>query len=267
MHHLADSLRVMGQLNEAETLARQAVEIYRASADRSPSARSEHSHALSVLAQTLVDSGKPEVAILVRREFIDDCRRLWPADDGLLATALANLGALLSQHKQFSESESVLREVVAIRERTSGRESAAYASALASLGLSLLQQAEHAEAEPILRECLEIRKKALQPDFPDYWLLANARSMLGGALAGRGAALIESDATTAIARFTEAEPLLVESTGWLMENAESVPPERLRQALERIVSLYESWDTLAPDGGWGEQAAKWRAELKKFEEP
>jgi tetratricopeptide (TPR) repeat protein len=223
---------------------------------------------VSVLSQTLVDSGKPDEAILVRREFLDDCRRLSPPDDGLLATALADLGGLFNQQEQYAEAEPIFREVLALREKTGGRESAAYASALASLGLSLLQQAKHAEAEPILRECLAIREKALRPDAADYWLLANTQSMLGGALVGEGAALIESDAPAAIAKFTEAEPLLVEAGEWLKQNAERIPQQyradRLPEALERIINLYESWDTVAPDTGKADQAAKWRAELENL---
>jgi hypothetical protein len=124
------------------------------------------------------------------------------------------------------------------------------------------------EAEPLARECLEIREKTLEPESPDYWLLASTRSMLGGALAGQGAALIASNAPAAIAKFTEAEPLLVEAGGWLTQNPDRVPQqvraERLRQALEQIVSLYESWDTAAPDSGKADQAGQWRTELQNL---
>ncbi len=37
-----------------------------------------------------------------------------------------------------------------------------------------------------------------------------------------------------------------------------------REVLERIVELYEVWNTVAPDTGKAEQAAKWRTELEKL---
>ena len=92
--------------------------------------------------------------------------------------------------------------------------------------------------------------------------------MLGGALTGRGATLIESDVPAAGSMFAEAEPLLIESGDWLTRNADRIPQqyrdERLRQALERVVKLYEVWNTVVPDTGKAEQAAKWRTELEKL---
>ncbi|GMU81956.1 MAG: hypothetical protein AMXMBFR47_18270 [Planctomycetota bacterium] len=266
LHHLADSLLALQKLDEAEILARQAVEIYRAAADPSARGRREYCHAVDVLSQTLVDAGKPGEAILIEREFVDDLRRLVPPGDPSVATELAEFGLLLSEQKQYVEADSILREVVTIREQTSGRESKAFASALASLGLSLLAQDKYAEVEPLLRECLEIRQKALRPDSPDYWFLANTRSMLGGALVGQGAALIESNAPAAIAKFIEAEPLLVEAGEWLTQNSDRIPEEfrakRIRQALERIVRLYESWHATDPDKGHDGKAAEWRAKMQ-----
>jgi len=145
------------------------------------------------------------------------------------------------------------------------------ANSLGALSLLLLKQGKYDNAEPLLRECLSIREKVIGPDAPNSWYFVNTRSMLGGALAGQGAALIESDVPAAIARFSEAEPMLVESAGWLTQNADHIPEqhraERLRQALERVVKLYECWDTVAPNTGKAEQSATWRAELKQLSGP
>ena len=107
-------------------------------------------------------------------------------------------------------------------------------SLLAILGMCLLEQDKHAEAEPVLRECLALRTKDAPPG---HWLVFNAMSMLGGALAGQG-------------KYAEAEPLLLEGY------EKMTPPEavayRKREALERIVELYEAWDM--PD-----KAKEWRA--------
>jgi tetratricopeptide (TPR) repeat protein len=220
---LADIHGDLGQHGEAVAVAREALTI--AKADSSQEQRDYHRRAINLLSRTLVDSGKSDEAIQVRREFVEDCRRLLPPEDLALASALAQLGELL------------------------------------------LEQDKYAEAEPALRECAAIREIALGLDSPDYWYLANARSMFGGALAGQAAALIESDAPAAISKFTKAEPLLVESADWLTRNADRIPQEsrakRLRKSLERIVSLYERWDAVAPETGKADRAAEWRAELEK----
>ena len=78
-----------------------------------------------------------------------------------------------------------------------------------------------------------------------------------------------------IEKLREAEPLLLNGYAKLNENAESIPEAartlRLRQALERIVKLYESWDAAEPGQGYDAEAAEWRAKLRerddKPEEP
>ncbi len=64
-------------------------------------------------------------------------------------------------------------------------------------------------AEPLLRECLSIREKALKKG---DWLITYARSKLGESLAKQS-------------KFTEAEPLLIESANALQEN-QNAPESR-----------------------------------------
>jgi hypothetical protein len=105
---------------------------------------------------------------------------------------------------------------------------------LASLGFLLLEDEQHAEAEPVLRECLEIRTAKI-PEDPKRF---NAMSLLGGTLLGQR-------------RYEEAEPLLVEG---YEKMAADFDADRRRQALERVVSLYETW-------GRREQVEAWKAKL------
>ena len=48
-------------------------------------------------------------------------------------------------------------------------------------------------------------------------------------------------------------------------NAQAIPEpvreQRLREALERIVKLYEAWHEAEPDQGYDQKAAEWRAKL------
>jgi hypothetical protein len=109
------------------------------------------------------------------------------------------------------------------------------------LGLNLLRQDRHAEAERLLRDCLRIRARAQ----PELWTTCNTRSVLGEALLGQE-------------KHAEAEPLLVGGYEGLKKREAKIPPAfravRLKEALERLVQLYDAWDK--PD-----EAARWRKEL------
>jgi hypothetical protein len=74
-------------------------------------------------------------------------------------------------------------------------------------------------------------------------------SVLGASLSGQG-------------RFDEAEPLLLDAYSQMRDNAETIPEDyradRIREALERIVKLYESWGNL-------DEARKYRAALSEQE--
>ncbi len=268
---ISRSLYAMGDLEETENAARQAIDIYRTYSQPTSQQRHRHAQAVCVLRQTLIDAGNPDQAILVQREFVEDRRRLLPADDLSVAAALLTLGRLLGEQGNYAEAESTLRESVEIARPAVPADDLRFASILAMLGWVLIEQDRYAQAESTLRECLAIRERALSPDSPSYWLLPHARSMLGSALTGRGATLIESDVPAAGSMFAEAERLLIESGDWLTRNADRIPQQyrdsRPRRALERIVELYEIWNTVAPDAGKAKRAAEWRTELEKLRGP
>ena len=124
------------------------------------------------------------------------------------------------------------------------------AGSLIVLGKNLVQQEKFDEAEPLLRECLAIRQKALPPD---HWRIYSAMSILGECLTGLG-------------QWAEAEPLLLDGYQGLHENSDAIPGQyrdvRLREALERIVNLYEARHAAEPDAGHDAAVAEWRARLE-----
>ena len=74
--------------------------------------------------------------------------------------------------------------------------------------------------------------------------------LLGGILSGLG-------------RFSDAEPLLIESYEALRDDA-GLPPRDRKEMLERLVRLYESWDAAEPGKGYAEKAAQWRGKLDEL---
>jgi predicted glycosyl hydrolase (DUF1957 family) len=69
-------------------------------------------------------------------------------------------------------------------------------------------------------------------------------------------------------RAREAEPLLNQSADWFIRSADTIAEqyraERAREALQRLVRLYETWDTVAPESDRAEQAARSQAELDEL---
>ena len=110
----------------------------------------------------------------------------------------------------------------------------------------------------------------LPEDHPRVWLRYNSMSLLGDALV-RQASEPSLAVEARMEKLREAEALLVESGGWLTQNGDRIPQqvraERLRQALERVVKLYEFWHAAEPDAGHDARAAEWRAELENLPGP
>ncbi len=92
-----------------------------------------------------------------------------------------------------------------------------------------------------MRECLAINEQQALDDWKKY----HVQSLLGGSLVGLG-------------QHEAAEPFVVEGYAGLAARAEDVPAlgkKCIREALERVVELYESW-------GRPEQAVAWRQKLE-----
>src|SRR5262249_21420735 len=78
------------------------------------------------------------------------------------------------------------------------------------------------------------------------WAAAISENLLGASLAEQG-------------RYAEAEPLLLESVA-VLRSAQGVPSNRVRQAMERVITFYNAW-------GKSEKAAVWRLKLLDFDFP
>jgi tetratricopeptide (TPR) repeat protein len=154
------------------------------------------------------------------------------------------------QLKQFDQAAVWRRKWLAVVKAKDGLESAAYAEALTGLGVNLIQRQKHADAETILRESLAI----LQQKHPASRTIFDTQSLLGAALLGQQ-------------KYADAEPLLLQGYQRMKESEKELrnkhpglpTKERVTEALERLVQLYDAW-------GKPDQAAKWRKELEKTKE-
>jgi hypothetical protein len=152
--------------------------------------------------------------------------------------------AALSQKANAPPSLASLMQQLPEARKALPADSPQLAGLLAQVGLGLQQEKKWTEAEPLLRECLTIRAHTQ----PDVWSTFNTKSLLGGALLGQS-------------KYAEAEPLLLAGHAGMKQREKTIPEQgkiRLREAVERLVQLYEAT-------GKTDEAAKWRKELEAID--
>jgi tetratricopeptide (TPR) repeat protein len=110
-------------------------------------------------------AGKPTEAAKLIDDLLADPRRALPKDSPQLAGLLAQFGLTLLEMKGFAEAEPLLRECLAIREKSEPDAWTTY-NTQSMLGGALLGQKKHAEAEPLLLkgyEGMKAREKTIPP--------------------------------------------------------------------------------------------------------
>jgi non-specific serine/threonine protein kinase/serine/threonine-protein kinase len=260
----ATLLHGLGKLEEAESLFAQGAHAARSALGDHPlTALLEHHDA-----GALRELGRLDEALDLAHIAIERYRAHpeWVTSEAVCARRV--LAAALHDAGREAEAFAVSWEGIQVGRRLPDTTPARLASALARFAQDALAAGDRATlelAEQAARESLEIRRTELPDGHPQVWLRYNAMSMLGDALV-RQASEPSLAIETPIDKLREAEPLLLESAGWLTRNGDCIPEqvrdERLRRALERVVELYEVWYTVVPDAGKAEKAAEWRAELE-----
>jgi eukaryotic-like serine/threonine-protein kinase len=248
-------LSAQDKLTEAEAYHREALEIHRRTlGDEHPSTL----HSVHNLGSLLHDQGKRAEAEAYYREALEGRRRILGNEHRETLSTLNSMGILLFTMGRHAEAEAYLREALETR-RANGEKHPDTAGAMATLGFCLLQQntAEKAiEAELLLRQVLEIRTETLAPD---DWVLANSRSMLGGALLIQGRALLAADPVAAMFRLAEARPLLIE--GYEQMNPSPESTNRKAEALQRVIELFDILHAAEPEAGHDATAEQWRSKI------
>jgi serine/threonine protein kinase/tetratricopeptide (TPR) repeat protein len=124
---------------------------------------------------------------------------------------------------------------------------------LEDIGDSLLATGRYAEAEDSFRRCLTRREqiRLVANDGSDgSFLLPLAGGKLGWALMKQG-------------KFPEGELLLLDASESLFHD--SLRHGARREAIERLLLLYDAWQAVQPDEGRSAQSAKWRERLATLE--
>jgi serine/threonine protein kinase/tetratricopeptide (TPR) repeat protein len=190
---------------------------------------------LNNLGLLLHDQGRFREAEALFRDALAVQRRVLREGHPDLAYPTTNLARVVHDQGRFAEAEALYRSGLELRRKGLPARHAALGDSLAWLGKLMTDKGQPVSGEPLLREAVDVRAAGFATD---DWRTAEARSLLGACLAAQQ-------------RFAEAEPLLVESYP-ILERKRGKAYRRTRQALERIVRLYEAW-------GRPQDAARYRA--------
>jgi tetratricopeptide (TPR) repeat protein len=164
-------------------------------------------------------------------------------DAPLTVNVMRSLARLRMDLNGHAAAEALLVEALALAAKRQATAPLETAGIQALLGDCLLRQNQFGKAEPILRACVTAREQKDADGWETYW----SKSLLGAALLGQQ-------------KYAEAEPVLLASYEGLSQRETRIPaPERarIREALDRVVQLYEAW-------GKKDQADTWRAKKSQI---
>lgn len=207
----------------------------------------QHDHTLTTaqrLAQLCVESGKIDAAHTLYAEIAGEMRAKFGEDHAAIADVLIMCSTFQRDLGRDEESARDAREALRILRKNEVTDPARLSAALAALGVVLTDRlGQHAEAEKLLRECLALRTPTLPEN---HWLIANTRNALGSSIAGQQ-------------RFDEAESMILDSYEKMSSHPQASPARR-REALCRVVRLYDAWEK-------SEKATEYRALLEATTQP
>ena len=178
--HLGHVLRRAGELEEAETLFRQALDIRRRELGEPSEGVAESLHDLGWLYQ---DQGKFDDAEALFREALEMARKLYPELSLEIAEVTEGLAAALGNKGDYEAAEALYRDSIELRRSLHGNSHLLVASTQNSLGLLLRNRGDNASSRELLEEALEIRRSNLGDEHPD---VADSMNALGAVLISSG---------------------------------------------------------------------------------
>ena len=242
---------------------------------------SETATSMSDLGLLLLRRGETEEAGRLLEGVLAISRKVLPPNHPDIATAHNNVALISMARRDFGRAELEFRAAIAVREK--GPAAALAASnhgTLANLSAALREQGKYDEAAAAMEKAIEVAKP-LGVDHPSQatYTMHLARIEVNRRRAAEGEKLardalrrreqlytkgdwrigaaksVLAEALTALGRYAEAEPLLLDAHAVLRD----VPGPQGRDAKttrERLVALYEAW-------GRPDAAAPYRTDVKR----
>jgi len=235
----------------------------------------------STLASTLADQGRFEEALQTAREAVAEYRQREETDTPNFSFTLTVLGGFLTEKGDYAEADTNLREAEAIQRKFLNPSSLWLGDNLRNQAISFYEQGRYAESLSKTTETLKIYRESFGPYYDNYptaliingLILAKTGQPKEGEKILREAVKIRTDllpkghywvalANSALGeylttqrRYTEAEPLLLESYEAL-KTSQGVTNPRTQLALQRLITLYENWGKLDTASAYREKLSK-----------
>ena len=232
LNHLGVVLGYQGRLEDVEPLFREALALRR---EVFGDASQPVAESLQNIGRLLRAKGDFQGAEALYREAIETSAKVLGRDHPTTAEAINNLALLLKDSGDLPAAERLFRQALNSRRERLGDGHQSVGTSLQGLGEVLLLQGRPERAQTVLRDALGIYEASLPED---HWRIAATRSLIGGCLLERRS-------------FEDAEPLLLAGYRGLAATR-GTENHHTRDALERVVRLYEAW-------GKDSEAAEYRA--------
>lgn len=170
LHDLARVLRDRDELERAETLQREAVEIRLAAVTDKPALIAD---SLGVLGTIVERRGRADQAQRLYQDALARYTDLYGADDPRLGTTVNNLASLLHDKAAYGDAEAMYRRAIALGRAGYGDTHPDVAITLNNLGSLLEETGRAAEAEAQYVESLRIRRAVYGDSHPSVATVLN----------------------------------------------------------------------------------------------
>ena len=158
----------MSRYNDAESLFRQATEIWRKSLGGD---HPNYATSLNNLALVYDSMGRYSEAEPLFRQATEIRRKSLGRDHPDYAQSLNNLAGLYYSMGRYSDAEPLFRQATEIWRKSLGEDHPDYAQSLNNLAMLYRSMGRYSEAEPLYRQAAEIRRKVLGKDPLDRFIL------------------------------------------------------------------------------------------------
>ncbi len=219
--NLGKLYELQGDYVRAESLLVAAIQIRR---DRLPAPHYDVAVGLNQLAQLMLHEEAYDRAAAYAEESLAIREALFGPQHSRVATALSTLAIISKTQGDYARAEAQTQRTLDIYIANLGPRHHFSGIMYCNLGDLYYLQQRYAEAEAAYQEGLSILAEVLPAD---HWQLAFNRSLF-------------AQVWMAQHRFAEAEPLLMEGYT-VLNNQFGASHARSREALDRVIQLYEAW--------------------------
>jgi tetratricopeptide (TPR) repeat protein len=288
INNLGTLLQTQGKFAEAESYYRESLDAARrVLGDEHP----DTLRFINNIGYLLFSQQRMAEAEAFYREALQTRRRVLGDEHPATLNSLNNLAGLLKEQGRFDEAEACYVEALDGRLRVLGADHPDTIGSLNNLGWLREAQGRLAEAEPYYREALDKHRLLWGDEHPSTLVsIINMASLrLGQARPAEAVTLLTDcepavrrgftganvvrigrfltllgQARAAVGDFEAAESNLKEAHEILM-SAVGATAEHRREALSRLVDLYDAWHAAAPGAGHDLSADHWREELRAWQ--